>query len=54
MCRVEFEQANIDKIEEEKPDKWLVSIKTEDVLEAEKIHLELKEQGYNVTLKITE
>lgn len=42
---------NIDKIEEEKPDKWLVSIKTEDVLEAEKIHLELIEQGYNATLK---
>ena len=42
---------NIDKIEEEKPEKWLVSIKTEDVLEAEKIHLELKEQGYKATLK---
>ena len=42
---------NIDKIEENKPEKWLVSIKTDDVLEAEKIHLELKEQGYNPTLK---
>tara|TARA_Y100000004_G_scaffold170114_1_gene204933 strand:- start:34 stop:543 length:510 start_codon:yes stop_codon:yes gene_type:complete len=42
---------NIDKIEEEKPDKWLVSIKTENVTEAEKIHLELIEQGYNATLK---
>jgi len=45
---------NIDKIEEKKDNNHIVSIKTKDVLEAKKIHLELKEQGYNVTLKITE
>ena len=45
---------NIDKIEEKKDDSYIVSVKTKDVLEAKKIHLELKEQGYNVTLKITE
>jgi|TARA_R100000482_G_C5127371_1_gene149581 ParB-like chromosome segregation protein Spo0J len=42
---------NIDKIEEKKDDSYIVSVKTKDALEAEKIHLELKEQGYNVTLK---
>ena len=42
---------NIDKIEEKKPDGWIVSIKTDNVLEAEKIHLELKKQGHNPTLK---
>ena len=42
---------NIDKIEEKKDDNYIVSVKTKDALEAEKIHLELKEQGYNVTLK---
>ena len=42
---------NIDKIEEKKDDSYTVSVKTKDALEAEKIHLELKEQGYNVTLK---
>lgn len=42
---------NIDKIEEKKDDSYIVSVKTKDALEAEKIHLELKEQGYNVTLR---
>ena len=42
---------NIDKIEEKKDDNYTVSVKTKDALEAEKIHLELKEQGYNVTLR---
>lgn len=42
---------NIDKIEEKKDDSYIVSVKTKDALEAEKIHLELKEQGYNATLK---
>tara|TARA_R100000781_G_scaffold102595_1_gene66126 strand:- start:231 stop:725 length:495 start_codon:yes stop_codon:yes gene_type:complete len=42
---------NIDKIEEKKDDSYTVSVKTKDALEAEKIHLELKEQGYSPTLK---
>ena len=42
---------NIDKIEEKKDNDHIVSVKTKDALEAKKIHLELKEQGYNVTLK---
>jgi ParB-like chromosome segregation protein Spo0J len=42
---------NIDKIEEKKDDGYIVSVKTKDALEAEKICLELKEQGYSVTLK---
>ena len=42
---------NIDKIEEKKPNGWIVSMRIDNVLEAEKIHLELKEQGHNPTLK---
>jgi ParB-like chromosome segregation protein Spo0J len=41
---------NIDKIEEE-PKEILVEIKEDDISRAVEIHRELKERGYNVTIK---
>tara|TARA_R100000329_G_C7594769_1_gene210866 strand:- start:150 stop:632 length:483 start_codon:yes stop_codon:yes gene_type:complete len=40
---------NIDKIDEEKPS--VITIKEEDTIEAFKIYEDLKDKGYNVTIK---
>ena len=42
---------NIDKIEEDKDDSAIITIKEDDLIKAQKLYNDLKEKGYNIKIK---
>ena len=42
---------NIDKIDEDKDDSAIITIKEDDLIKAQNLYNELKEKGYNIKIK---